>query len=113
MTRYYYTCPIKAAYMAKYYGMRFVDCSKEYDISDFVRLDYGDVYDDLDEKFYIHPDSLHLLEPVAGDLLIGPNNKVAMFYMGDTEPSDKCKIILRNGMVFMWPEELMGESDNA
>ncbi len=62
--KYYYTCSLQAAYMAKEFGMEF--CHIEnigciVDPSQEIRV-YG--------KAYIHPDSIKLLEPQKYDVVI-------------------------------------------
>jgi hypothetical protein len=85
MSRYYYTDPLAAAWMAKHFGMKleaeyFDDEKAEYELSDdvfdFVHMDYSgcDTMEDVLEvggtrKIYIHPDSLPMLEPAKGDLI--------------------------------------------
>ncbi len=84
--KYYYTCPLKAAYMAKYFGMRYeyrVDsdnpsCDSEFQVGD---------------KYFIHPDSLHLLKFREGD---------EADHLGGG--GEYMKILRRDGVQFMWPE---------
>jgi hypothetical protein len=58
-----------------------------------------------DGCFYIHPDSLHLLEARAGDVYTVEDYDGYFIWMGtmDDPPYVQC-IIQRNGMAFMWPE---------
>lgn len=107
--KYFYTDPLAAAFMAKHFGMIFwtgcEDASP--DDADNIRsaLEEEAITGNPSEgRFHIHSESLHLLEAKIGDLLTGPNGKVAMFYMGDTNPSSRCPIIQRDGKPFHWPE---------
>lgn len=102
--RYYYTDPLAAAWMAKYFQMEFTADSPMHCWSTEIRLP-------LDE-YYIHPDSEHILEPQTGDLvaldLLGDTSAMTLklgsnFYM-EAARSNKCKIIQRNGKAFHWPE---------
>lgn len=70
--RYYYSCPIKAAYMAKHFGMLFLfryEDGQEISLRGLGNmLAYAD--GSLGEaKFYVHPDSLHLLDAQKEDLI--------------------------------------------
>ncbi len=65
------------------------------------------------EKFYIHPNSLHLLEPQVGDVIYFKTKKGDLILhetITGLEPNSKllieqgAKIIQRNGIAFMWPE---------
>lgn len=71
MTRYYYDCPIKAAYMAKYFGMRYLSSFHEYADEGQMSYENGDFYEVLSDggkrKYHIHPESLPLLEPKLYD----------------------------------------------
>lgn len=80
--RAYYTCAIKAAFMAKYHGMRFHHkgdtLTEAYnDLSDFFWADFGYDIDEQDPPFYIHPDSMHLLNKKAGDWVSFFSGKVS------------------------------------
>lgn len=119
---YFYSDPLAAAWMAKHFGMQFdiahtYEC---YDIGDFVQSDYSFNISEIERKYYVHLESLTLLEPLAGDILdftdqdstniyqvsekrryyndIDVNSAVAAINEGG-------KIIQRNGVVFHWPEK--------
>lgn len=90
MTKYYYDCPIKAAYMAKEFGVKF-----KHQITTRFKVDMGfkKVWDKRKEtvtvssprsivacladskreqqhkKFYVHPDSEYIFKPQEGDLV--------------------------------------------
>jgi hypothetical protein len=96
MKRFFYTDLLAAAWMAKHFGMRFWSGDHEIHLLPFV---------DSQKKgrWLLHPDSLLLLEPRAGDLLTGRNRKVFMIYEGG-ESLPHARVVERNGIAFMWPE---------
>lgn len=98
-TRYFYTNPLAAAWMAKHFGMRFF-CDKfepfEYEGTDDILQDMGE-----DDKACIHPDSLHLLEPMVGDLVF---NGGRGYYIKQGTCLLRHKVIQRDGKPFFWPE---------
>lgn len=110
MTRYYYDCPIKASYMAQHHGVKiqFVD-------SNGVLLDYGRRWihlyaNDCPDKYYIHPDSLNILDPQDGDEGIDESgnqlycNAGVWETVGGCEVNGECRTDKRNGIAFMWPK---------
>lgn len=73
MTRYYYDCPIMAGYMAKYFGMKMLyerdgqSLSNPLPLWQFARrIEFGDGK----EIYVVHPDSLPLLDPQVGDIVM-------------------------------------------
>jgi hypothetical protein len=100
--RYYYDDPLAASWMAKHFGMRFETWTGG------VPADIGDL-----GNIYIHPDSLHLLEPQDMDVMEGTGSLDRSFWkMMGVPPEDEGKsyydsvparIIQRNGLVFHWP----------
>jgi hypothetical protein len=80
--RYYYDCPLIAAYMAKYFDMNFIKegiidevSHVAYQIIPFEDFGTGGVSlqcntGKIKRKFIIHPESVHLLEPQDGDLIL-------------------------------------------
>lgn len=130
MTRYCYTDPLAAAWMAKHFGMKFYWESKDkkhridYERAEQILLEcfdvqisgYGMSMDksiELDRGlFYIHPDSVKLLEAQEGDMIAfqGETFAGAEVYMAadhtaiDFDPKEGTKIIQRNGIAFIWPE---------
>lgn len=106
MKRYFYTDPLAAAWMARHFGMR----PKEEVGSPIVRQFPAPI--ELPYRAYIRPDSLHLLEPIDGDLLLVKAQHP--FYVSSTNIADLLKcierdgwiyaILQRNGTAFMWPE---------
>ena len=107
--RYFYTDPLAAAWMAKHFGMRLrPDCYSERalpdgeDITRFAHHAFGG-------RFYVHPDSLHLLEPREADLYA---TDIGCGWLATT-PSESWKrqvghfrIVQRKGMAFFWPESV-------
>lgn len=130
--RYFYTDALAAAWMAKHFGVKFVDIYYPdplavYDICDFVVNTADGPYDNIDKKFYLHPDSLAILEPQAGDVAecagftwadsslgfvvedqYGDNNNQREHYylipIENIAGGNRYKIILRNGKAFFTPE---------
>lgn len=75
-TKYYYNCPIKAAYMAKEFGVKMYSPeTEEYIEAELCISDYlwaaSNPDDDMNYQppFYIHPDSLEIFEPREGDIV--------------------------------------------
>lgn len=119
MKRYYYTDPLAAAWMAKHHEMDFLH---EAD-GKIGRIEHGWggetlVYSVIEygeePPYYIHPDSLHLLEPRVGDVVTDTGTE--FYYVSIDKSCDEtpmvinpahCKndeIIQRNDIAFMWPE---------
>jgi len=118
--KYYYTDPLASAWMAKYFGINYSQDSF------FVwHVTSGDMELGADhKKLYIHPDSLHLLEPQVGDLVTAKNDFVQYVAFVEKDGLHKCNthfpdviltengdcpfkvtsIIQRNGIAFMMPE---------
>lgn len=108
MKRYFYDCPIKAAYMAKYHGMKFKSARGQnlyFDGHDFrTEKDCG-IY--AGETYHIPPDSENILKPLAGDVrcfIFGDE-----FTHGELKDSSRSKLFQRNGVPFIWPEVSDGE----
>lgn len=130
MKRFFYTDPLAAAWMAKHFEMNIGLLtrpesewySEEEPICGCVDLPANDLRllieqltDDPGEdyvagKLYIHPDSLHLLEPRKGDVCQGISgwDDECFVMKGDGDKDHLSKvgavIIQRNGVSFMWPE---------
>lgn len=114
MTKLYYNDPLKASWMAREFGVRYSNGDHEICVIPFV--------DALaeDKIYYIHPDSLHILQPVEGDVLrlviglaIPPDvryynwerieRSLAIEY-GKAPSWHHTGIIRRNGKAFFMPE---------
>ncbi len=129
--KYYYPDPLAAAWMAKHFGMRFFN-GTEPETTGACKFLHADVallspkhhivHSDYKGNFYIHPDSLHLLKPVDGDLV--ENCGYVGIFSEDKEcptlsPSVEIEIKIdgefpvtidkRNNIPFHWPEV---EDDN-
>lgn len=109
MSKYYYTDPLAAAWMAKHFGMKFYEFFPESDVAMIRWKNKLCVVD----KIYIHPDSLHLLEPKIQDLAIMPCEGGGTCFITFNRDKDlmavkkrsyMIHIIYRNGIPFMWPE---------
>jgi hypothetical protein len=110
------TDALAAAWMAKHFGMRFTARwlgprpQREYEcmFDDW----HFEVHENNTGHYYIHPDSLNLLEPRAGDIarvrsIPGePESEPAAFRIHiDNTKHDVIRIIQRNGKPFFWPEQ--------
>jgi len=93
--RYYYEDPLEAAYMAKHYGMKL-----DPEIEVYIYRDEENF------KYYIHPDSLPLLEPMDGDLVTDAViSQIAMLKEMRKADLPVGKIIQRAGKAFHWPKK--------
>ena len=82
MKKYYYDCPIKAAYMAEKFGVKFgIKYGRKlvWDWCDVTRIPRPartatDILEDYpDQSFgdlYVHPESMHIFEPQAEDSML-------------------------------------------
>lgn len=122
--RYYYTDPLAAAFMAKHFGVKFSAYPLSPRVDAFNIKPYFDKNGDLcfclisqegkhqlfHDKLYIHPDSLHLLEPQVGDLTMykfieqGGCVITPAWFSEHLRKEQVESIIQRNGIAFMWPE---------
>ena len=121
--RFFYTDPLAAAWMAKHFGMTFEFWHREYsyrpdDLEYVVARFMRDGR--VERPVYVHPDSLHLLEPQIGDQGIDAN-ECQCRYLDDYDPEgawfidgvpvtsfDRATLPVsidkRNGIAFMFPE---------
>lgn len=111
----FYTDPLAAAWMLRHHGMGFNVSSGVAENIKHIRIwDEITDYYRPGNKFYIHPDSLHLLEPQVGDLVSVNNGQDAgIAFHQDfidalktnyTSFAHQVTIIQRNGIAFMWAE---------
>lgn len=128
--RYFYSDPLAAAWMAKKFAIEFSSCIAQNFVKnakyngDEPLLYLINLPANPQEKFYIHPDSVHLLEPKVGDIIF--HTKMENAYRihaidgivnfidqpilihgkpsGLWLPKADFSIIQRDGNVFMWPE---------
>lgn len=124
MKKYYYDDPLAAAWMAKHFRIQFEEGRYYEGIGVKITTTVAG-------KFYIHPDSIELLEPQEGDLIIIDRDYTRGFYPSlvkgvlkegddlflvedlDGEELSECyisfdsikEIIQRNSIPFMWPKE--------
>jgi hypothetical protein len=116
--RYFYTDPLAAAWMAKHFGMEF---SFRNEINPNGKVGLPAIESHISHghlqleggRFYIHPDSLHLLGPRDGDINIkglvymhcSYHDKMLWvdLYCGNY-CEERGQTIRRNGTPFMWPE---------
>jgi len=127
MVKLYYTDPLAAAYMAREFGVKFANNNSDSP----ARMDIITTFSSMDnhvstivdccgievdlsdnEEIYIHPDSLHIFEPMDGDIGLDTHRIANHFEDGDWTqlgyrglPNHPVKIIRRNNKPFHWPEE--------
>lgn len=117
--RYYYTDPLAAAWMHAHHGLDF-----DAEGRSGIHVVWGiELPVRPGPKYYIHPDSLHLLEPQVGDIVairvtaeFDEKNQtfIERTYCNEAEPdtlaivqktlSKGGYILQRNGIAFMCPE---------
>lgn len=138
MKRFFYTDPLAAAWMARHHGLKIlgpvleaatgkrITSSRPMPVWILARAieaaEKGICGDD--DKYFVHQDSLHLLDPQIKDcVLIKSEGVVGFIYAGglfglhkvlprkDTQmrigecyPANDLTIIQRDGVAFMWPE---------
>lgn len=131
--KYYYTDHLAAQWMDSKFGMKFqefISVMRDGKFSDEMRDIFSAHCVDFIPsmgRYYIHPDSLHLLEPKVGDFvhfdsLRNPPDKIyAMtetnYWRAGKDKSPKLggkgvtrkrfqvtSILQRNGIPFMWPD---------
>lgn len=116
--RYFYTEPLAAAWMVKHFGMKFESCQNNGVSADYWPLTIAG--HDESQRYYIHPDSLPLLEPQVGDWgrgpyageVIGVSESLITIHVPERhngkshfcQPRSEFKVTSRNGVAFMWPE---------
>ncbi len=84
--KYYYTDPLKAAWMAKHFNFKFFEIySPHPDISEDQKIhqDFNNEFFPLIIASYIHPDCHEMLKPQIGDLIkpIGGYNTETFLYV--------------------------------
>lgn len=126
MTEAYYTCPLQAAYMNKEFGVKYGikhygkivwDCTGDIMSDDWHPIQevdeiIGDVR--MHDEYYIHPDSMSVLEPQQGDVFctIRPDAVSVEVVMSDIRAEEfkhliktqGAKIIQRDNKPFFWPK---------
>jgi hypothetical protein len=122
--RFFYSDPLTAAWMVRHHGMMLTTGRLSGDVI-HVRCEQGAmVISHLAIfplfKAYIHPDSLHLLEPQVGDWgrgpyageVIGVSENLVTIQVPERhngkshfcQPKSEFKIVSRDGFAFMCPE---------
>lgn len=117
MSEYFYTDPLAAAWMAKHHDMQFHTGGGDFCLFELHAggEGYKENHHGINVKhWYIHPDSVHLLEPRILDVLHQKSNAGGVY--SDTMQNDSqleaarsfikrgAKIIQRSGKPFFWPE---------
>lgn len=114
MARLYYTCPIKALYMIKEFGVELEFPDEDGDLFNFKHCgingesvsEFLEGVDGYPEKIYVAKDSEHIFEPKDYDL----RNDVDWNSKNYTKNlNSNCKIIMRDDKHFFMPEV---ENDN-
>lgn len=118
--RYFYTDPQAVGWMQKNFGMKFYRKYPPAFYEDGLLVGTDEEMEDIDRHehiYFIHPESLHLLEPQMGDLVKVMGNvgylpagegfaeKYALrMARANCQPHATGRIIQRNGIAFHWPE---------
>lgn len=111
--RWFYDCPIEAAYMMKNFSVLIEgdNCEREF-LKHIQTLE-------IRNKYYLDPGSIKLLEPLRGDLIelkaisvvtiydIGKKGRLYYRYGTgciDSPRSELKRIVQRNNKPFIWPK---------
>ena len=106
----YYTDPLKAAWMAREFGVVIEQARCKSSIEweqDFYKSICYDAMLRHDKTYYIHPDSYHVFEPVEGDM-VGYYDLDGLFagkIIGKFGTFKYKTIIQRNNTAFFHPEQ--------
>lgn len=117
--RYYYTDALKAAYMAREFGFKIYHPeNEEFQEENFSFSELISFVDDpfnhgAAAPYYIHPDSIPLLEPKEGDLIEwwnprafdSYNHRYSIMDKNPVHRDNKFIILLREGKAFFTPEQ--------
>lgn len=99
--------------MAKHFGMRVIWNDWTGSATGDLPLEFDDLVSEIQNgfirQFYVHPDSLHLLEPRDGDFFTkhwskGMPSLFTYHTDGGAGFDERCRIIQRDGKPFYWPE---------
>lgn len=121
MKRYYYTCPIVAAYMTQYFAMKihgnvwhqddYTESRRPLPLWALARKIEQFSKEECSERFYIHSNSLHMLRPIIGDTVEAPHGEelrikevVSQEYAEKLSKSCYCIVIQRHRLPFFWPQ---------
>ena len=105
--RYFYSCEAQAAIMAIYHNMKFESKYGSPLIYDGKFRDTCCLHGEYGgECFYVAPDSLHLLEPQQGDMVLDEDgiNGINIELPMQVEQCKNSRIIMRGDLAFMMPE---------
>lgn len=83
MTKYFYDCPIKAAYMAKEFGVKLTLDGKLILADWVVPLNIANTYHDGKVNFYVTKESEHIFKSKIGDLVIFDPKETEPVYKND------------------------------
>ena len=98
MTKYYYTDPLKAAYMAREFGVRFWNGEHELHHLPFVDAE-------AEGRNIIHPDSEHIFSPIEWDCMLSDGGALFRFMSApDGVKFKECSTIMRDNKHFFTPE---------
>lgn len=106
--RRFFTDPLAAAWMEKHHGMKFDIFNEEPRLFEFYLCEDAKFMGG--KRYFIHRDSLHLLEPQELDILYRTNGYCQTVGVHIGFPKAKAQIeaggyiIIRNGKAFHWPE---------
>lgn len=120
MKKYFYTDPLAAAWMVKNFGMKLQSINNgpvQFSMDEESEIPKYEMIGEMEDKYgwevinkaYIHPDSVHLLEPQKGDRLLWRGYgrtewKYEEAYTHTTMKGWEFLILQRNDKAFMWPE---------
>ena len=128
--RYFYTDPLAAAWMAKHFGMMFGIRHFDKFVPEPIYFNgvwaaaklVDEILDfDPDVALYVHPDSLHLLEPKVGDMIMhgsykreqdkNPEGWTAVLVTGLLPPEFESELRAESGVTkplcYAYDEEIM------
>lgn len=107
MTRFFYTDPLEAAYMAKHFGMQLEGLEYRAPTESESGSRWSCINDFYDDRhFFIAQESLHLLEVQVSDMVLDSDgiNGIAVMLELQLEQCRGAVIIERQGRPFFWPQ---------
>jgi len=118
MKRLYYTDPLAAAWMYKHHGVQLELIMQDVDTGEIAHHALSDYFQSsalptsteaYGLRYYIHPESLHLLEPIENDVVILDEMGVSVWHGVTKREYNRLdlkvtSIIQRNNIPFHWPE---------
>ena len=97
-----------ASLMGEWHGVEYSNCKIDFQTECFRSPSEGLIKGkriDEPDRFIIHPDSDHLFEPQAGDVLQDRKGECFTYIGHEHLDLRYFKIIQRNNKPFFWPEE--------